>query len=154
MPSVSSGEVLAWLSVWSEVQTCIWPSWCHCHSLSLASVKSTLALPFWYRLTRVIPDKEPLNGCAMPSVSKCFGTLFQAAGAANGNSVDRNTIPSCMALWALLSNAHTSVCKSLVGGVAQWLVLFGTWSYHTSSLVSNGMGDHLRAGIPFWYVPA
>ena len=32
--------VLAWLSVWSEVQTCIWPSWCHCHSLSLASVKS------------------------------------------------------------------------------------------------------------------
>ena len=21
-----SGEVLAWLSVWSEVQTCIWPS--------------------------------------------------------------------------------------------------------------------------------
>ena len=37
-----SGGVLAWLSVWSEVQTCIWPSWCHCHSLSLASVKSRL----------------------------------------------------------------------------------------------------------------
>ena len=34
---LSSG-VLAWLPVWSEVQTCIWPSWCHCHSLSLASV--------------------------------------------------------------------------------------------------------------------
>ena len=32
-----SGGVLAWLSVWSEVQTCIRPSWCHCHSLSLAS---------------------------------------------------------------------------------------------------------------------
>ena len=32
--------MLAWLSVWSEVQTCIRPSWCHCHSLSLASVKS------------------------------------------------------------------------------------------------------------------
>ena len=28
-----SGGVLAWLPVWSEVQTCIWPSWCHCHSL-------------------------------------------------------------------------------------------------------------------------
>ena len=37
-----SGGVLAWLSVWSKVQTCIWPSWCHCHSLSLASVKSRL----------------------------------------------------------------------------------------------------------------
>jgi len=30
-----SGGVLAWLSVWSEVQTCIWPSGFHCHSLSL-----------------------------------------------------------------------------------------------------------------------
>ena len=29
-----SGGVLAWLSVWSEVQTCIWPSWCHCHWVS------------------------------------------------------------------------------------------------------------------------
>ena len=47
-----SGGVLAWLSVWSKVQTCIWPSWCHCHSLSLASIKSRLVLPFWYRLTR------------------------------------------------------------------------------------------------------
>ena len=55
--------MLAWLSVWSEVQTCIWPSWCHCHSLSLASVKSRLILPFWYRPTWVVPDKGPLNGC-------------------------------------------------------------------------------------------
>ena len=37
-----SGGVLAWLSVWSEMQTCIWPSWCHCHWLPLASVKSRL----------------------------------------------------------------------------------------------------------------
>ena len=50
------GGVLAWLSVWSAVQTCIWPSCCHCHSLSLASVKSRwfLVLPFWYRITRVV----------------------------------------------------------------------------------------------------
>jgi len=57
-----SGGVLAWLSVWSEVQTCIWPSWCHCHSLSLASVKARLVLPFWYRLTWVVLEKGPLNG--------------------------------------------------------------------------------------------
>ena len=55
--------MLAWLFVWSEVRTCIWPSWCHCRSLSLASVKSRLVLPFWYRLTRVVPEKGPLNGC-------------------------------------------------------------------------------------------
>ena len=57
-----NSEVLAWLSVCSEVQTCIWPSWYHCRSLSLAPVKSRLVLPFWYRLTRVVPDKGPLNG--------------------------------------------------------------------------------------------
>ena len=58
-----SGGVLAWLSVWSEVQTCTWPSWCHCHSLSLASVKSRLVLPLWYRLTWAVPEKGLLNGC-------------------------------------------------------------------------------------------
>ena len=58
-----SGEVLAWLSIWSKVQTCTWPSWCHCHSLSLASVKSRLVLPFWYWLTQVVMDKGLLNGC-------------------------------------------------------------------------------------------
>ena len=39
------------------------PSWCYCHSLSLASVKSRLVLPFWYRPTRVVLEKGPLNGC-------------------------------------------------------------------------------------------
>ena len=34
-----------------------------CHSLSLASVKSILVLPFWYRLTWVVLKKGPLNGC-------------------------------------------------------------------------------------------
>ena len=33
-----------------------------CHSLSLASVKSRLVLPFWYRLTQVVLDKGLLNG--------------------------------------------------------------------------------------------
>jgi len=41
----------------------LWPSWWHCHSLSLASVKSRLGLAFWYRLTRVVLDKGPLNRC-------------------------------------------------------------------------------------------
>ena len=58
-----SGGVVAWLSVWSKMQACIWPSWCQCHSLSVASVKSRLVLPFWYRLTRVVLDKGLLNVC-------------------------------------------------------------------------------------------
>jgi len=56
-----SGGVLAWLSVWSKVQTCTWPSRCHCHSLSLASVKSRLDFPFWYRLTWVVPEKRAVK---------------------------------------------------------------------------------------------
>jgi len=63
-----SGGVLAWSSVWSEMQTCIWPSWCHCHSLSLVSAKSRLVLPFWYRLTRVVLEKGPLNGCVCGAI--------------------------------------------------------------------------------------
>ena len=74
-----SGGVLAWLSVWSEVQTCTWPSWCHCHLLSLASVKSRSVLPFWYRLTRVVPEKGPLNGC----VCVCY-FLYKIASLAPG----------------------------------------------------------------------
>jgi len=35
----------AWLRVWFNVQICIWPSWCHCHSLSLAPIN-----PDWFYL--------------------------------------------------------------------------------------------------------
>ena len=54
-----SGGVLAWLSVCSEVQTCIWPSWCHCHSLSLASVKSRLVFTFLVPAHLGRPGKKP-----------------------------------------------------------------------------------------------
>ena len=38
--------MLAWFSVWGEVQICIWPSRCHSHSLSLAPVN-----PDWFYLS-------------------------------------------------------------------------------------------------------
>ena len=54
------------------MQTCIWPSCCHCHALSLASVKSRLVLPFWYRLIWVIvSDKGSLNVCVCVCVCLC-----------------------------------------------------------------------------------
>jgi len=66
-----SDEVLVWLSVWSEVQiVCIWSSWCHCHPKTLSSLawcKSGLILPFCYRLTQVVLEKRPLNGCSSSS---------------------------------------------------------------------------------------
>ena len=35
--------------------------------LSLASFKSKLVLPFWYRLTQVVLEKCLLNGCSSSS---------------------------------------------------------------------------------------
>ena len=35
----------------------------------LASFKSRLVLPFWYRFTHVVLEKRPLNGCSSSSSS-------------------------------------------------------------------------------------
>jgi len=72
---ILSGGVLAWLSVWSEVQTCI----AQLMPLSLASVKSRLVIPFWCWLTRVVPDKGPLNGrvCVCVPGQHKLGGLWQ-----------------------------------------------------------------------------
>ena len=40
--------------------------------LSLAPVKSRLVLPFWYRLTQVVLERRPLNGCSSSSTSTVF----------------------------------------------------------------------------------
>ena len=57
-----------------------------CHSLSLATVKSRLVLPFWYRLTPVVLDNGPLNGCVWGvnkisiylsiDISTCSGLMY------------------------------------------------------------------------------
>ena len=51
----------------------------HTAQLSLASVKSRLVLPFWYRLTRVVPDKAPLSGvCVHVYPFACVCHAFSA----------------------------------------------------------------------------
>jgi len=60
-----SGEVLAWLSVWSKVQNDL-------HMVQpmppppIASYSSKIqnGLPFWCQLTEVVLEKRPLNGCS------------------------------------------------------------------------------------------
>jgi len=46
-------------------------------SLSLASVKSRLVLPFWYRLTWVVLEKGPLNGCVCVCVCMCVCVRYK-----------------------------------------------------------------------------
>jgi len=65
-----SGEVLAWLSVWSEVRMiCIWSSWCHCHPIVSCCSKIQNGLHFWCRPTQVVLEKRPLNGCSVVVVN-------------------------------------------------------------------------------------
>jgi len=66
-----SGGVLAWLPVWSEVQTCIWPSWCHYHSLSLASVKSRLVFTARCYASVVLA----MGLCLCPCLSVCLSQV-------------------------------------------------------------------------------
>ena len=67
--------VLAWLSVWSEVQTCIIMTQLVPLLLAVSCFsKIQIGLPFWYRLTWVVPEKGPLNGCVCACVVK---TIFQ-----------------------------------------------------------------------------
>jgi len=69
-----SGEVLAWLSVSSEVQTCIWPSWCHWHSLSLALVKSRLVFTAQCYASSVLAMGLCLSVCVCLSVTSRSST--------------------------------------------------------------------------------
>jgi len=64
LANVNGGEVLMWLSVWSEVQMiCISSSLCHCPS-SLASLKSRMVYLSGAGLPRLSWKKRPLNGCS------------------------------------------------------------------------------------------
>jgi len=59
-----------------------------------------LVLPFWYRLTRVVPDKGPLNVCVC---AFAFCALMLLVGRQEGHPA----------------------CKNLSGGVLVWL---SVWS--------------------------
>jgi len=60
-----SGEVLAWLSVLSEVQMiCVWSSWCHCHPIISCSRKSRIV----YLSNAGLPRLSWKKGCQMDVV--------------------------------------------------------------------------------------
>ena len=78
-----------WRAVGSEVQTCIWPSWCHCQSLSLASVKSRFGFTFLVPAHPGSPGQRLLNGCvcvcACACVCVCSVSLTSSIGFHAGN---------------------------------------------------------------------
>jgi len=57
-----SDEVLAWLSVWSDVQMiCIWSSWCHCHPIVSCFIKIQIGLTFLVLAYTGFPGREAVK---------------------------------------------------------------------------------------------
>jgi len=56
---ILSDEVLAFLSIWSEVQMiCIWSSWCQCHPIISRVIKIQISLTFLMLVYPGCPGKR------------------------------------------------------------------------------------------------
>ena len=84
------------------VQTCVWPSWFHGHSLSLASVKSRLVLPFWYRLTWVVLEKRPCV-CVCVCMHSCVYVTLKLKDFFRLPAVTSLKMVTCLRIWFGLS---------------------------------------------------
>ena len=131
------------------MQTCIWPSWCHCHSLSLASAKSRLVLPFWYRLTQVAPEKGPLNVCVCSFLFPVFLFLFYSFLLCFTWNLIKFNNNQMMQHWkqtgyvTLCLSSTSDCCSGCSAATAEGQVSFDTrlvkqqtlWQLHLASMV-------------------
>jgi len=64
-----SDEVLAWLSVCSEVPLiCVWSSWCHCYPIISCFIRIWIGLPFF--------DASIPTGCRGKEAVRCVSVLW------------------------------------------------------------------------------
>ena len=86
-----------------------------CHSLSLASVKSRLVLHFWYRLTRVVLEKGPLNGCVCVCVCSFLRLVSVVKFAPDSMTEYRIPLQKVKMMWIALFCTHSncSICASV-----------------------------------------
>jgi len=91
--------------------------YCYCHSLSLASVKSRLVLPFWYRLTWVVPEKGPLNRCVCVShycmICASMVTHYVPVSVTSRRCVEPLGGSTCILAWRLPLTCLTLCCKDI-----------------------------------------
>jgi len=94
-----SDEMLAWLSVWIEVQTiCVWSRRCHCQAIIPCFMKIQIGLTFlvWYWLTQVVLEKRPLN----TRMCMHFGRPFVKRFALCYQTV---VCPVCLQHWCIVA---------------------------------------------------
>ena len=84
-----------------------------------ASVKSRLVLPFWYRFTRVVPDKEPLNGCVCVNMQHESGTPPRRNLRTNWSTFYRPKVLSTATSNAKATNGGTKFNKRATLSVCQ-----------------------------------
>ena len=98
-------------------------------TVSCFIVKSRLVLPFWYRLTWVVPEKGPLNGCVCVCVgSNCFAatnyesewckaaeqtSVAARVGVVGGRAVARVSVPVFAADAAMLARRRRALVRHL-----------------------------------------
>jgi len=130
-----SGGVLAWLSVWGEVQFCIHPSWCYCHSLSFASVKSRLILNHHRNRAhpgnpRQSPQSRKTYVCVCMLFCTCTSSdvdAFQHWPTQQGNDVRPSDI-----WWLLEKSRFVAFC------IARRIPIVRTWCcivYYTVAII-------------------
>jgi len=137
--------MLTWLSVWVKVQICIWPSWCHCHSLSLSPVNPDwIYLPgftFLVPVHRLVPVKIQ-EGCVCVCVwcvyvlviITCQGPLLFASSlltlSHDMNSLLRNTSlqhNNTLITYSKLCFSVTTGCTAVIL-MAKYLVSRFSWN--------------------------
>ena len=114
-----SGGVLAWLPVWSEVQTCIWPSWCHYHSLSLASVKSRLVFTVRCYASVVLA----MGLCLCPCLSVCLSLASRSSTKTAKQRITQTTphdSPGTLVFWSQRSLRNSTGVTPYKGAECSW----------------------------------
>jgi len=100
--------MMAWLSVWSEVQMiCIWFSWCHCHPIILASAKFRMVYPS----VPAYPGCLAYNNLSHLSHTQSFIGRFSRTARIGWYQKDR-TILDFLKQWHQLDHMHV-ICASL-----------------------------------------